>query len=311
MADAPLIVARGLTKRFGDVVALDGLDAVIPKGVVGLLGPNGAGKSTFLKTILGLETPDAGSASVLGVDVATEGRRIRARVGYMPEKDCHFPGLSAVDVVALCGELSGLSKSDAFRRAHETLHYAGMSETRYRLVDSFSAGLRQRVKFAAALVHDPDFLVLDEPTNGLDPEGRREFLDLVKEVGRNGASILLSTHLLSDVEEVCDRVLVVGKGRASLEGPVASLLSDASNVRAVRVQGESGPFLEALARRFAKATFDPAASEFRVELPEGASAAIVLEAAAETGTRLKGLRPARSSLERVFLDAVGARRADS
>lgn len=309
MGPEPVVVARGLTKSYGAVRALDGLDAEIPAGVTGLLGPNGAGKSTFLKVVLGLERADGGTASVLGRDAAEAGVHIRARVGYMPEKDCHFPGLSGVDVVALCGELSGMRKAEAFRRAHEVLHYVGLSEQRYRPVDGFSAGTRQRVKLAAALVHDPDLLVLDEPTNGLDPAGRKEFLALVANVAAAGVSVVLSTHLLPDVEAVCGHVVVVARGRALRRGSVAELTQGLDRRRAVRFVGDAARFLAALARRGAETSYDAAAGELRVTLPEGADNGLVLSAAVETGVGLKRLGAARASLEDVFMEAVGERRA--
>ncbi len=309
MFEGPVITARGLAKSFGAVRALDGLDVDILAGTTGLLGPNGAGKSTFLKVVLGVVAPDEGAASVLGGDVAREGARIRRRVGYMPEKDCHFPGLSAVDVVALCGELSGLPRKEAFRRAHEVLHYVGLSEQRYRAVDGFSTGTRQRVKLAAAIVHDPDLLILDEPTNGLDPAGRRDFLRLVGDVAAAGVSVVLSTHLLPDVEAVCTRAIVVARGRVLREGTVADLTRGLARSRIVRFSGEPALFLGRLAELGAETSYDVATGELRVLLPADADNGLVLAAAAHAGVGLKRLSPARASLEDVFLEAVGAARA--
>jgi ABC-2 type transport system ATP-binding protein len=311
MSADPVVVARGLAKTFGRTRALDGLDVEIPAGATGLLGPNGAGKSTLLKVLLGLVRPDGGSAQVLGADVARAGVRIRSRVGYMPEKDCHFPGLSAVDVVALCAELSGLKRTAAFQRAHEVLHYAGLSEQRYRPVDGFSAGMRQRVKFAAALAHDPDLLILDEPTNGLDHAGRLEFLELVKEVSNSGISVVLSTHLLPDVQAVCGYVVVVGDGRVLKKGLVEDLTRGVERSRLVRFAGDAAPFLDALARRGVEASYDAATGDLRLALPESGSNRDVFDAAAESGVGLRRFASARTSLEDVFLESLGARRAGS
>jgi ABC-2 type transport system ATP-binding protein len=309
MDDAPLIAARGLVKSFGALRALDGLDVSLARGTTGLLGPNGAGKSTFLKVVLGLLRPDSGTAHVLGEDAGLRGAAIRRRVGYMPEKDCHFPGLSAVDVVAQCGELSGLPPKEAFRRAHEVLHYVGLSEQRFRAVDGFSAGTRQRVKLAAALVHDPDLLILDEPTNGLDPAGRRDFLRLVAETAAAGISVVLSTHLLPDVEAVCERAVVVARGRVLRQGTVAELTRGIARSRVVSFTGDPGRFLERLAARGVEAAVDPASGALRVQLPEGAGNGAIISAAAEASVGLKRLSPAHASLEDVFLEAVGDRRA--
>ncbi|HYC79314.1 MAG TPA: ABC transporter ATP-binding protein [Planctomycetota bacterium] len=311
-ADGAFVVtARGLAHRFGDVLALDGLDVSLPRGTVGLLGPNGAGKSTFLKVVLGLLRPDEGAATVLGEDPIRRGAAIRRRIGYMPERDCHLPNLTALDHVALAAELSGMPRNAAFRRAHETLHYVGLSEQRYRAVDGFSAGLRQRCKLAAALVHDPDLLVMDEPTNGLDPAGRREFLDLIVEVARSGISVVLSTHLLPDVQETCEHVVVVGRGRVVRQGTVAELTRGVERERSARFAGDPGPFLEALTRRGVACRYDASTGDLRLTLPEGAESRAVFEAAVEARCGLKRLLPARGTLEEVFLESLGGRRAGS
>lgn len=299
-----VVEASDVVVQFGTTRALDGFSCALKRGTTGVLGPNGAGKSTFLKVLLGLVVPNAGSVVTLGVD-ARSGPVVRKRVGFMPERDCHIPGLSALETVALCGELAGLDTALAFRRAHETLTYVALGEVRYRPVDGFSTGLRQRVKLAAALVHDPDLLVLDEPTNGLDPAGREEFLELVRRVAREGVSVLLSTHLLPDVEATCSDAIVVGRGRALRHGTVADLKRGSDATRRVEVDGDYGGFVAALKARGATLTVDPLAGFLLVGLPQGADNALILAAASESRTGIRRLSRADRSLEEVFLEAVG------
>jgi len=194
-----------------------------------IVGPNGAGKSTLLKTLLGLLVPEHGSVSVLGRDVASDPLGVRAHIGYMPEGDAVLPGLSALDFTQLAAELCGLPRHEAIGRAHQVLHYVGLGEARYRKLASFSTGMRQRVRLAQALVGDPKLLLLDEPTSGLDPRGRDEMLELIRDIPeRTGASVILSTHILPDVEKTCDQVVVVASGRVLYAGALEPLVrSDA------------------------------------------------------------------------------------
>jgi ABC-2 type transport system ATP-binding protein len=313
-AEQALIKADGLVVRYGTTRALDEVTLSIGGPATGLLGENGAGKSTFLKTILGLLRPDGGRATVLGIDVGRERTRVRRRVGYMPERECHLPGLTAVDAVALCGELSGLPRRRAFQRAHEVLNYVGLSEMRYRAVDGFSAGARQRSKLACALIHDPDLLILDEPTNGLDPVGRTDFLALLREVNRTGIALLLSTHLLPDVMEVCGDVVVIGAGRLVRSGRVVDLTKDLEAARTVGVHGDRAAMIAALARHRAEAAVDEATGDLRVVLPRDADNRVILQAARDAGVGIRKLEPASRTLESVFLESLssaGARHADS
>jgi len=186
----------------------------VGQGIIGLLGPNGAGKSTLMKIIMGFLAPQKGRASVLGKDVRQDPLGIRRQVGYMPEVECWVAGITAINQVALLGELSGMERQEAVSRAHEVLFYVGIEEARYRPVDTFSTGMKQRVKLAAALVHDPALLILDEPTSGMDPQSRKEMLELVREVGSiPGKTVLFSSHILADIESTCREVLVLDQGR--------------------------------------------------------------------------------------------------
>ncbi|MHA6761696.1 ABC transporter ATP-binding protein [Streptacidiphilus sp. PAMC 29251] len=209
-----VIITDNLTKRFPRVTALDRLTVDVQPGVVGLVGANGAGKSTLIKILLGLAPATEGSASVLGLDVATQGEAIRERVGYMPEHDCLPPDVSATEFVVHMARMSGLPAAAARERTADTLRHVGLYEERYRPIGGYSTGMKQRVKLAQALVHDPQLVLLDEPTNGLDPVGRDDMLGLIRRVHSDfGISVLVTSHLLGELERTCDHVVVVDGGR--------------------------------------------------------------------------------------------------
>ncbi len=209
-----VVETRGLIKRYGRLLALDGLDLQVSRGAIGLLGPNGAGKSTLIKCLLRLHRITSGSARLLGAEVQKEGRDIRRRVGYTPEQDCHVPGMVGCEYVTYCAQLSGLPFDAARQRAHEMLDFVGMGQERYRRVDTYSTGMKQRLKLAQAVVHDPEVVFLDEPTNGLDPKGQAQMLQLIQSLWReHGMTVILSTHLLNDVDLVCDQIILLAQGR--------------------------------------------------------------------------------------------------
>lgn len=224
----PLIETRELTKRYGSLIlALDSLSVHIGDGVTGLVGANGAGKSTLIKILLGLLNPTSGGATLLGFDVATQGPTLRQYVGYMPEHDCLPPDVSATDFVIHMARINGLPSSAARERAAETLRHVGLFEERYRAIGTYSTGMKQRVKLAQALVHDPKLLMLDEPTNGLDPAGRDEMLDLIRRIGRDfGISMLMSSHLLGEIERVCDHLVVIDAGRLMRADTIATFTGE-------------------------------------------------------------------------------------
>ena len=233
----PVVTLEGVTVTYGKNRALREVTSSFAAGAVGLLGPNGAGKSTMIKSLLGFIVPERGRLRVLGLDVAESPLEIRARVGYMPESDSHIPGMNAVSFVAYCGELAGLPRVDAMQRAHEVLFYVGLGEARYRNVETYSTGMKQRIKLAQALVHDPDLLFLDEPTNGMDPKGRDEMLELVRDLAHNkGVNLILCSHLLPDVEYTCDHVVVMDKGAIAASGPIAALKQPRGRVYELRVK---------------------------------------------------------------------------
>src|SRR6478672_11968634 len=236
-AAAPVVTLDGVSVAYGRHAALRDVTTAFPPGAVGLLGPNGAGKSTLIKSLLGFLAPERGRMRVLGLDVADAALEIRSRVGYMPESDAHIPGMNAVSFVAYCGELPGLPRVDAIQRAHEVLFYVGLGEARYRNVETYSTGMKQRIKLAQALVHDPDLLFLDEPTNGMDPKGREEMLELIRDLAHNkGVDLILSSHLLPDVEYTCDYVVVMDKGRIAAQGPIAELKGPRGSVYELRAK---------------------------------------------------------------------------
>jgi ABC-2 type transport system ATP-binding protein len=291
--------------KYGKTWALRDVSATFGRGAVGLLGPNGAGKSTMIKALLGFVRPDRGEMRVLGFDVKTSPLQIRARIGYMPESDAHIPGMTAVAFVAYCGELAGLPRTDAMQRAHEVLYYVGLGEARYRNVETYSTGMKQRIKLAQALVHDPDLLFLDEPTNGMDPKGRDEMLELIRDIARNkGLNLILSSHLLPDVEYTCDRVVVMDKGTVVTQGPIDALKGHGGRVFELRVKGDSDRFVETL-RGVGLDCHATDEDIMRVFVPDGRDAKFLFQLASEQGVQVRHLRPSVPTLEDVFAHAVG------
>jgi ABC-2 type transport system ATP-binding protein len=303
MAEA-LVEFRDLTVSYGPVRALDGVTGAFYPGPTGLLGPNGAGKTTLLKTLLGFLQPDRGTLTAFGLDPIRSPLAVRRRIGYMPEVDCHTPGMTAAAFVAFAGELSGLPRAEAISRAHEVLYYVGLGEARYRRVETYSTGMKQRVKLAQALVHDPDLLLLDEPTNGLDPAGRQEMLALIRDVSaRRQMSLILCSHLLHDVEEVCQDVIVFNQGRVAAHGPIAELTGPRRSVYEVRVKGDASAFLTDLKDQ--GCDWREGEDGYRVFMTDGTGPELIFRTAREAGVQVRHLRPGAESLEDVFLRALG------
>jgi ABC-2 type transport system ATP-binding protein len=307
-AAAPTVTLESVTVAYGRQAALREVSAAFPAGAVGLLGPNGAGKSTMIKSLLGFLVPERGRLRVLGLDVGDSPLDIRARVGYMPETDGHIPGMNAVSFVAYCGELAGLPRVDAMQRAHEVLFYVGLGEARYRNVETYSTGMKQRIKLAQALVHDPDLLFLDEPTNGMDPKGRDEMLELVRDLAHNkGVNLILSSHLLPDVEYTCDHVVVLDKGRVATAGPIAALKQPRGRVYELRVKTHDAD-VDGFIGKLRGAGLDCHATDedvMRVFVPGDGGAQQIFALAASSGVQVRHLRPSVPTLEDVFAKAVG------
>jgi ABC-2 type transport system ATP-binding protein len=300
-----IIVLEGLEKSYGSIRALAGLTVALPPGPIGLLGPNGAGKTTLIKLLLGQLEPSGGRARIAGFDPRRRAQRLalRRRVGYMPESDCLIPQMNGVEIVTALGRLTGLSARDAITRAHEVLDYVGLEEARYRGLDEYSTGMKQRLKLAQALVHDPDLLLLDEPTNGLDPKGRKHMLELVYDLGHaQGKSLLLCSHLLPDVERTCERVVVIDKGRIRSEGSIEELTRTEGSWVSTEVDGAVEAFRSELTRAGIEFEVESACAQ-RVHLrePDGDG---LFALAARSGATLVELVPERSTLEEVFVEAL-------
>jgi ABC-2 type transport system ATP-binding protein len=296
-----LISLDALTKRYGIVTALDGLTLDIEPGIVGLVGSNGAGKSTLLKILLGLLEPTSGRATVFDLDVRTHGPEIRQFVGYMPEHDALPPDSSATDLVAHLAEISGLPAVAARERTAEVLRHVGLYEERYRAIGGYSTGMRQRVKLAQALVHDPRLLLLDEPTNGLDPAGRDEMLDLVRRTGAEfGMTVVVASHLLGEIEAVCDFLVAIEAGKLLRAAPLGSF-TERTGVLAVEVEERAEELAAALVARGLEAR---AASSHAVlvALHDEKPYDIVRDLVAELGLPLIRLEQRRHSLEDLFRD---------
>ncbi|MBI4565291.1 MAG: ABC transporter ATP-binding protein [Planctomycetes bacterium] len=306
-----MIATAGLVKRYGEVVALNGLDLAIEGGIVGLLGPNGAGKSTLVKILLGLVRPTAGTAAVLGLDVRRRKATIRRQIGYMPEHESLAPGLDGGGSVYFAARLTGLPHADAMQRAHLVLNYVGMGDERHRKVETYSTGMKQKIKFAQAIVHHPRVLMLDEPTAGLDPRTRVEMLDLIRDAARSGGMhVILSTHILPDVERICDRVAILDRGRLVTQGALADLREADRLAWEVRVRGDVRLFLDALSRRSLGAEVQEGGA-VRVSRGNGTvDTRPILEAAVESGVQVRALTPSRSSLEALFSKLVAESRAE-
>jgi ABC-2 type transport system ATP-binding protein len=305
-----LIELNAISRTFGAFTALRDITLSLPQGRVGLLGPNGAGKSTLLKILMGLIPPSSGTGRVLteqlGGDRDSEGNwRLRRLIGFMPEADALVPGLTGVEYVSLAGELYGMPRRQAIRRAHEVLSYLELEEARYRRVEEYSAGMKQRVKLAQALVHDPPVLLLDEPTSGLDPAGRDAMLRLVKTLGtEHGKSILLSTHLLADVEAVCERVVIVAGGRVRGEGTVAELCARRQDRFRVRVQGDTTMFRTKLEAEGVAILSDTGQGEWRVAVPVPWANLAFFRHAESCGVVIRSLVRDDETLEELFLRTV-------
>lgn len=302
----PVAQMRNLRVDYGSFTALHDLTVDVPEGSIGLLGPNGAGKTTLLKTLLGFVAPAAGGATVLGMDVRTQSREIRQQIGLMPEQDCHLPGMSAVTFVAYAGELAGMPKEQALRRAHEVLEYCGLGEARYRHVETYSTGMKQRIKLAQALVHGPKLLLLDEPTNGLDPSGREHMLELIRSVSHGkGLNVLVSSHLLPDIERVCDRVIVITGGRLRAEGTIQDLKRIEGHPVDVELREANEGFPAAVAALGGQ-LLEAKSNHYRVQTdktPDEASK-LIMAAARNANAQVRGLRLAERSLEDAFLEAI-------
>lgn len=305
-----MIELSNIVKRYGRIEALRGVSINIGDGVTGLLGPNGSGKSTLIKIMLGLLRVTTGDGKVLGIELGD--RNIRQHVGYMPEDDCYIAGLTGVEVVRFAAALSGIPEVEGLRRSHEILDFCGVEQERYREVETYSTGMRQKVKFAAAIVHDPQMLILDEPTSGLDPDEREALLSRVTVLAtRFNKAVLLSTHILPDVQATCNDVIIIGNGEVKLAGKLVDLNKPASPAINIRVSGDHEQMI-----RFLKdcncTIVEKSKGEFSVSSQQDDLSELVWQAAKTTGSALRSVTPAINSLEEIFMSTVKeTRSADS
>lgn len=312
-AAPPQVRLEHVTKDYGGFRALDDVSIDVRPGITGLLGPNGAGKSTLIKVILGLLRTTSGTGRILDLQLGRDARAIRDRVGYMPEDDCYISGLSGVEMVQFVARLSGLPSVEALRRAHEILDFAGAEQERYRPVETYSTGMRQKLKFAQAIVHDPPLLILDEPTAGLDPEERVAMLNRISVLAKKaGKTTIISTHILPDVQSICEHVIILARGRVVTSERLDVLSRPAAPGFTVRVWGEADRFAERLRPQVASLVAGADASILVIQDDAPNLPSTIWSTARELDIGIRALTPAQNSLEQIFMDAVREkRRADT
>ncbi len=306
----PVIQTQNLTKMFAAHKALDGVSLTVTPGAIGLLGPNGAGKSTLMKCLLQLLPISSGSARLLGREVGHEGREIRKRVGYTPEQDCHIPGMVGCEYVTYCAQLCGLPFQAARQRAHEMLDFVGMGQERYRKIDTYSTGMKQRMKLAQAIVHDPEIVFLDEPTNGLDPKGQVQILELVQSLWKvHGISVVLSSHLLHDVDRICEQIIIIARGKVLVHDTLANLKARRRGAAEVTVASGQAELMAAFQRRQWQCELLPN-GRIRVEHHEE-SLNPLLAIMRELRLAPLDVIPSPNALEESFVQALEISHADS
>lgn len=300
-----IVELKDIHFSYGRVKALDGITLRLSEGAVGLLGPNGAGKSTLLRILLGFLGPQKGEGRVLGYDIRLEQPHIRRFVGYVPEDECLIPGMDAVTFTAHFGELSGMPRQEAVKRAHDVLFYVGLGESRYRLLETYSAGMKQRLKLAQAIVHDPKLLFLDEPTGNLDPQGRKEILELIKDISsKKDIQVLISSHILSDIESVCSDVVILNKGQLAAQGKISELKQLHFRLYEVRIKGEGESFVERLKAIGCKVE-ETEDKLLKVYMPAEREIIEFFQVAQEEQVQIRQFVRSQTSLEDLFAKAVG------
>ena len=299
------IEVNDLHFSYGKVKALSGVGLDLEEHAIGLLGPNGAGKSTLLRILLGFLTPDAGEGKVLGYDIKEQQSLIRRYVGYMPEDDCFIPGMDAVTFTSYLGELSGMPRQEAMKRAHEVLYYVGLEEGRYRLLETYSVGMKQRLKLAQTLVHDPKLLFLDEPTSSLDPQGRKEILELIKDISsKKDIQVLISSHILPDIEAVCSHVVILNKGQIAAQGEISKLKELKYRLYEMKVKGETLDFLQKLKNMGCRIE-ETEDMILKVYMRPDKNPQDIFRIASEEKIQIRHFVKSQSTLEDLFAKAVG------
>ncbi|WP_233903432.1 ABC transporter ATP-binding protein [Stieleria maiorica] len=301
----PIIEIDNVSKRYGDIEALRDVSLRIPPGVTGLLGPNGSGKSTLIKALLGLLHTQAGNGRVLDYKWPRETKAIRDSIGYLPEDDCYIAGLEGIESVSLMAQLSGLPGREGLRRSHEMMDFCGFGEERYREVESYSTGMRQKLKFAQALVHDPPLLILDEPTTGLDPDQRVAMLRRIRNLStRHGKSIILSTHILPDVRSVCDHVVILVQGTVRVIDTLENLSRPIEPTMHVSVIGDHAAFARRVVSEGHRVEWQAKSGTLRISGIQPEQTPLLWHWAAECDTAIGRLEPAVNSLEQIFIDVA-------
>jgi ABC-2 type transport system ATP-binding protein len=308
MESSTEISAENLVVAYGPNTALDDLTLEIPHGIVGLLGPNGAGKSTLIKVILGLVNPKSGCVKVRGLDPREDLVRVRDMMGYMPEHDCLINELNAVRLVSYMGQISGVKSATAIQRAHEVLDFVKLGEERYRQISSYSTGMKQRAKLAQALAHDPPLLLLDEPTNGMDPAGREEMLSLISDIGRAGKTVLLSSHVLDEVQRICGHVTILHRGRLRGEGSVQELTRGKEGRYMIEARGnpdDLAAFRGELESRYALVSVQAGAESLELVIDGLENGSDLLGLAGSKGLQVRSIKRGRPGLEEAFVETIG------
>jgi ABC-2 type transport system ATP-binding protein len=304
-SSVPIIQLQALSVRFGKRDILRSLTADLRGRSIGLLGPNGAGKSTLINTLLGFYKPSSGSARVFGQDIRTDTRAIRGMIGYMPENDAFISKMNAVSFVQMMGELSGLPAEVALERAHEALFYVGLAEARYRQLGTYSLGMKQLAKLAQAIVHGPKLLILDEPTNGLDPSARQRMIRMIREIREAGEMrILMSSHLLRDVEDTCEEVLILKQGQIAHYSDLNEERRANRRFLELEIYGANGDFTQAIENLGCECAVT--ANRIKVVLGIGVETRDVFRLAAERQVRIRRMNFRRDTLEDIFLKAMDA-----
>ncbi len=296
------IRAKNIVVRYGSVTALDSFSTGIPRGIVGILGPNGAGKTTFIKVLLGLVQPQSGEFTINGRGSVQDPRDM---VGYMPENDCLMGSMNAFELVSYMGGLSGMMRDEAIQRSHAVLDFVGIGEERYRNVGTYSTGMKQRVKLAQAIVHDPEILLLDEPTNGMDPDGRKDMLELISDIGRTGKTILVSSHLLHEVEQVCEHVKIIDGGKLIREGAIKEILMPEDGRYKLKVRGTKEgirKFCKLLRKEHGILRVTDEGSQAEIIVKNVRASGYILGCVRESGVQLRYYRPDLLSLEDAFME---------
>jgi len=303
-----IIELENISFSYGNFKAIDNVNITIGNGIYGLLGPNGAGKTTLMKVILGFLTPSSGKGEILGFNIKESSITMKKKIGYMPENDCLIPGMNGVTLVSYLGELSGMSKQEAIKRAHEVLYYVGLEESRYRNVDTYSSGMKQRIKLAVALVHDPELLFLDEPTSGMDPQARNEMLELINDISSKGAmNIIMSSHILPDIENTCKNVLIMNKGKIISEQQISDLNRNQFNIYEIKLKGDIKTFKEKIPNcRIERGE----KGVYRIQLPNDFTIYSIFKKAYEMNVQIRYFRQSKVTLEDAFVTAIGEANAN-